>query len=460
MPSPDTQIATELDLKELAGDLVCRAMDRGATAAEAVIREGDEFSALVRMGEIESLKDSGSRSAGLRIFFGRRAASTYTTDFSRHGFEQMLDSALALARVTSEDEFAGLPDTSELGSVAGDLDLYYRDVYSLPAAERIEYARASERAALEFDSRITNSEGGSFDASTGHKIFANSLGFIGEYRRSYCSIASIPIASLPDGSGMQRDYWYSVARTLSKLESPELVGKTAARRALRRVGARKVPTARVPIVFDQFTATSLLGQVFAAVDGDAIYRHSSFLAGKLGQKVFGNNITIIDDGTIPGGFGTSPFDAEGVPTRRKPVIENGVLSSYLLNTYAARKLGLKTTGNAARGLAGTPGIGAGNFFLRPGTKSAEEIIRDVKDGLYVTEFLGHGVNMVTGDFSKGASGLWIKDGDLAFPVEEITVAGNLREMFANIAEIGDDLEFRGSVACPTIRIEGMTVAGE
>jgi PmbA protein len=462
VPETETLLAqTEADLKQIAADLVREAVHRGATAAEAVVREGDEFSALVRMGQVETLKESGSKAAGLRVFFGKRAASTHTTDFSRNGLEQVLSSALTLARVTSEDSFAGLPGPAELGSLAGDLQLYFEDVYSLSGAERIEYARRTERAALDADPRITNSDGGSFDAATGRKVLANSLGFVGEYRRSYCSVSAMPIASPSDGSSaMQRDYWFSVARSLQKLESPEAVGKIATQRTVRRLGARKVPTARVPIIFDPLTATSLLGELLDAVNGDAIYRSASFLAGKLGEKVFGDGITIVDDGTLAGGFGTTPFDAEGVPSRRTAVVEKGVLASYLLNTYAARKLGLKTTGNAARGLAGTPGIGPGNFFLQPGARPANEIIHDVKDGLYVTEFLGFGVNLVTGDFSRGASGLWIRNGELAFPVEEITVAGNLREMFSNVAEIGNDLEFRGSVAGPTLRIEGMTVAGE
>jgi len=259
---------------------------------------------------------------------------------------------------------------------------------------------------------------------------------------------------------MQRDYWYSVARTLAKLESPEEVGRIAAERTLRRLGARKIKTQKVPIVFDRQTAGALLDHIFDAVNGDAIYRHASFLAGKLGAKPFGGNLTVIDDGTIAGGFGTRPFDGEGVPTRRTTVIENGELKSYLLNTYTAKKLGLATTGNAARGLAGTPGIGNGNFYLQPGEKSQEEIIKGVKQGLLVTEFLGFGVNLVTGDFSRGASGMWIENGEPAYPVEEITVAGNLGEMFSNLAEIGNDLIWRGSVACPTLRIEGMTIAGE
>jgi PmbA protein len=455
----DSQVELGAELREIAAGIVKQATARGASAAEAVVRDGSEFSTVVRLGEVETLKESGSRAAGLRVFMGQRAASTYTSDLSREGLEQMLSSALSLARVTSEDPYGGLPASSDLGSISGDLDLYYEDVYSLSSAERIEYARRAERAALESDSRITNSEGGSFDAATGSKVLANSLGFIGEYRRSYCSVSAVPIAQ-GEGGAMQRDYWYSVARTLKKLEAPEQVGRIAAQRTLRRLGARKMPTARVPIVFDSQVSRSLIEHIFEGANGDAVYRSASFLAGKLGQKVAGENITIVDDGTMVGGFGSSPFDAEGVPTRRTVVVERGVLSSYLLNTYTAKKLGLRTTGNAARGLAGTPGIGAGNFFLQPGSKSPQEIISGIDNGLYVTEFLGFGVNLVTGDFSRGASGLWIRNGELAFPVEEITVAGNLRDMFTNISEIGNDLEFRGSVAAPTLRIDGMTVAGE
>jgi PmbA protein len=461
---PSSQLETrgsqlESDLKSLAQDLVRRATKGGASAAECVIREGDEFSTLVRLGQVETLKESGSKSIGVRAFFGQRAASTYSSDFSREGLDRMLKSALELAKVTSEDPFAGIPEASQLGQLEGDLALYHEDVYSLPGSDRIDYARRAEKAALDFDPRIKNSEGGSFDAATGHKILANSHGFVGEYRRSYCSVTAVPIAQT-EGAAMQRDYWFSVARTLKKLDPPEQVGRIAAERTLRRLGARKVRTAKVPVVFDPLVSTSILEHIFEGVNGDSVYRGASFLAGKLGEKIAGDNVTVIDDGTMPGGFGTSPFDGEGVPTRRTVVIENGVLKSYLLNTYTAKKLGLQTTANAARGLAGTPGIGPGNYFLQPGPKSPKELIGGIKEGLYVTEFLGHGVNLVTGDYSRGASGLWISGGELAFSVEEITVAGNLKDVFFNISEIASDLEFRGSVAAPTICIDGLTVGGE
>lgn len=457
----ETQERIELGagLKEIAVDVVERAMKAGATAADAIARDGTEFSTLVRLGEVETLKESGARALGLRLFVGKRVAATHTSDFSPEGIQQLVSNAIALARATSEDPDGGLPDSEKLGSLGQDLDLYYDDVYSLSTPDRIAYARRCEAAAMAVDTRITNSEGGSFDAATGYKVLANSLGFVGEYRRSYCSVSAVPIAQA-EGSAMQRDYWYSASRTLQRLDSPESVGRKAAERTLRRLGARKVPTQKAPVVFDPMVSRALIDHIFDAINGDAVYRHASYLAGKLGEQIAGENITIIDDGTMTGGFGSSPFDGEGVPTRRTVVVERGVLKSYLLNTYTARKLKLQTTGNAARGLTGNPGIGCGNFFLQPGDKAPKDIIAEIKSGLYVTEFLGFGVNLVTGDFSRGASGLWIENGEFTFPVEEITVAGNLKEMFRNVSVIGSDLEFRSSIAAPTIRIDGMTVAGE
>lgn len=447
------------DLVSLAQDVVQRAMKSGATAAECVAREGDEFSTTVRLGQVETLKESGSRAIGVRVFYGLRAASTYSSDFSNAGIERMLKSALELAKITSEDPFSGIPDAASLGKLAGPLDLYHEDVYSLPGPERIDYARRAEKAALDTDPRLKNSDGGSFDAATGRKVLANSHGFLGEYRRSYCSVAAVPIAQ-DDQGNMQRDYWYSVSRSLANLDPAEQVGKEAARRTLRRLGARRGKTAQVPVVLDPMVAASMLEHIFEGINGDSVYRGASFLAGKLGEQIAGSNVTVVDDGTMVGGFGTAPFDGEGVPTRRTVVIENGILSSYMLNTYTAKKLKLATTGNASRGLAGTPGIAPGNYFLQPGKKTPQQIIGEIKDGLYVTEFLGHGANLVTGDYSRGASGMWIVNGELAYPVEEITVAGNLKDMFKSISEIGTDLEFRGSVASPTIRIDGLTVGGE
>ena len=456
---------SKTDMQQLAADVVERALQAGATEAEVVIREGDEFSTLVRLGQVETLKESGARGIGLRVFLGssgaHRTANTSTSDFSEAGLAHLISGAIDLARVTSEDPFAGLPEPGAMGEVAGDLDLYYEDVYGLPVAQRIEYARRAEAAALSADPRIQQqkSDGGSFDAATGHKVLANSRGFAGEYRRSYCSLAAMPIAQAEQG-GMQRDYWFSSARTLARLESPESIGAEAARRTLRRLNARRVPTQRVPIVFAPEIARSLIGNIFEAANGDSVYRGASFWTGKLGEQVASPNVTVIDDGTLPGLFGTAPFDGEGLPTRRTVIVENGILKNYLLNTYTARKLKMQSTGNASRGLAGTPGIGAGNLFLCKGSVGPQQLLADVKAGFYVTELMGFGVNMVTGDYSRGAAGLWIENGELTFAVEEVTIAGNLKEMLTNITAIADDLEFRGAVASPTLRIDGMTIAGE
>jgi PmbA protein len=454
---------TYLDLESLAADVVAQAMKAGASDAEAVAREGDEFSVNVRMGQVETLKESGSRGLGVRVFLGKRSASTSTSDLTAEGIRQLVDGAMALVNVTEEDAFSGLPETAEFGSLSSDLHLYHEDVYSLPGPERIEWARRAEAAALEADARITNSDGGSFDAATGRKALANSRGFVGGYRSSYAGVSAAPLAQDANGA-MQRDGWWSSARRLADLDSPEAIGKEAARRTLRRLGARRVPTQRVPIVFAPEVARSLIGSIFEAASGDAIWRGASFLAGKLGELIAAPSLTIIDDNTMllptgMGGFGTSPFDGEGLPSRRTVVVEAGVLRNYLLNTYTARKLGMKSTHNASRGLAGAPGIGCGNLYLEPGTSTPDQIIGDVQAGLYVTGLIGFGVNTVTGDYSRGATGLWIENGVLTHAVEEVTIAGNLAEMLRNVTAIGNDLEFRGSVASPTLRIDGMTIAG-
>jgi PmbA protein len=454
---------TALDLESLAADVVAKAMKAGATDAEAVAREGDEFSVRVRLGKVETLEESGSRGLGLRVFLRRRSASASTSDLTAEGIEQLVEGALALAKATEEDPFSGLPEKEEFGSFPGDLHLYDEDVYSLPGAERIEWARRAEAAALAADPRLTNSDGGSFEAATGRKALANSRGFVGGYRSSYAGVSAAPVAVDANGQ-MQRDGWWSSARRLADLDSPESVGREAARRALRRLGARRVPTQEVPIIFAPEVARSLIGTIFEAASGDAIWRGASFLAGRLGEEIAATSLTVIDDNTMllptgMGGFGTTPFDGEGLPTRRTVVVERGVLRNYLLNTYTARKLGMKSTHNAARGLAGTPGIGCGNFYLEPGELTPEQIIAELPAGLYVTSLMGFGVNTVTGDYSRGATGLWIENGALTYAVEEVTIAGNLSEMLKNVAAIGNDLEFRGAAASPTLRIDGMTIAG-
>jgi PmbA protein len=458
------------DLKQLASDVLSKALKAGATDAEAVVYEGDEFSALVHLGQVETLKESGSRAVGLRVFLNsgnaQHTASTSSSDFSPESIARLVEGAITLAKITNEDPFAGLPEADAFGQLDGDLHLYFDDVNQMPPAERIEIARRTEAAALAYDTRIQNSRGGDFDTATSHKIMMNSRGFLGEYRRSYCGFSVSPIAHDEKGS-MQRNYWFSNARTVTKLEDPEEIGHIAARRTLQRLGARRVSTQKAPVVFAAEIAQSIIGNIFDAANGDAIYRHASFFSGMLGERVAGENITVIDDGTLVfrdenggiGGFGTRPFDGEGLPTRRTVLVERGILKNYVMNTYTARKLGMHSTGNASRGLAGNPGIGAGNFYLEAGTLTPEQIIGDIKSGLFVTETMGHGINLVTGDYSQGASGMWIENGELAYPVEEITIAGNLKDMYRNISAIGNDLIFRGASAAPTIRIEGMTIAG-
>jgi len=410
------------------------------------------------MRELENLVEAGSRGAGLRILIGKKTGASYTSDLSREGIELLVKSAIELADITTEDPHAGLPEADELGSLDGDLGLFSADVASLETSVKIDAAKRAEEASLAADPRIFNSNGGSFDTYIGRHVFANSRGFAGEYRSSYCSIGASPVAR--EGESMERDHWSHSARRFADLESPEYVGRMAAERALRRLKPVKVETQKVPVVFEPRIARSLLESIFEGVHGMSIYRQESFFAGKLGQQVAGENVTVVDDGTIPGLFGTSPFDDEGVRSRRTSIIERGVLKSYLLNTYAARKLGMKTTGNASRGLTGNAGIGHGNFYLEKGVQTPEQILAGVANGFYVTQLMGFGVNIVTGDYSQGASGLWIRNGELAFAVAEVTIAGNLKDMLMGIEAVGTDLEFRGSLAAPTIKIGEMTVAGK
>ncbi len=452
----------ERELIERAAEIVEHARQAGASDAEVMLREGDEFEAQVRLGELETLKNSGSRGIGLRVFLeganGTQVASTSSSDLSDKGIRYLISGALQLARISSPDPMQGLPDASAFGRLDGDLGLYYDDVYSMPVPERIEQARRAEATALATDPRIRNSGGGDFEAATSHRVMANSRGFAASYRSSYCGLSTSPIATGASGE-MQRDYWYSSARSIAELATPESIGLEAARRTLRRLDGRKVPTQQVPIVFAPEIARSIIGSIAEAANGDSIYRGASFFTGLLGEQVASSSITLIDDGTLPGRFGTTPYDGDGLPTRRTMLVENGILKSYLLNTYTARKLGLASTGSAVRGLSGNPGISTHNLYLPAGDQTPEQILAAIPAGLYVTELLGRGVNMVTGDYSRGAAGLWIENGELTFPVQEITIAGNLKEMFKNVTAIGNDLEFRSSTSSPTLRIDGMMIAG-
>ncbi len=450
----------EPDLKQLeqiASRAVARALDLGATDAECTLAEGEEFSAGVRMREVESLKQAGSRGAGIRVLAGRNTGSSRTSDLSEKGIEEMVRSAVDLARVTTEDPHAGLPDPADLGAIQADLKLYDDAIEAMETDWKIAQARLAEETALSADPRISNSEGASFDSYLGVRAFGNSRGFIGSYRTSSCGLSVVPVAK--SNGHMERDYWHTASRRASGIESAEEVGRRAAARTLRRLDARKVATQKAPVIFEPRTARALLGDLTDAVNGSAIYKHASFLTGKLGEKIASEALTVIDDSTMPGLFGSTPFDDEGVTSRRTVVIDRGVLKSYLLNTYFARKLGLKTTGNAARGLSGNAGIGPGNFYIEAGEITEGAMIAGVRQGLYVTELIGATANNVTGDYSSGAAGLWIENGELTYAVSEITIAGNLKQMLMDLNQVASNLEFRGSIASPTIMIQEMTISG-
>jgi PmbA protein len=444
--------------QELAIDILAQAKKKGATAGDVVMAESESSFVAVRLREIEKISQAQEKRLGLRLFFGASSATASTSDISKGAIERLVDETCALARATAKDEYSGLPAPEELAKTIPDLDLVDDSGRSLSVEEKSRIALEAEKAALDSDQRITNSEGGEFSSGISRVIYANSHGFYGEYRGSTYGVSVAPVAS--SNGSMQRDYWYSSQRKLSRLESPEAVGRRAAERALRRLGARKIKTCECPVVFDPEIAATLLRQLSSAISGYSLYKSASFLVGKLGEKIASDLVTVVDDGTIPGALGSRPFDGEGLLTRKKTVVERGVLKSYLLDTYSGKKLGLPSTANAARSVGEAPGVSPMNFFLLPGSHGPDEIIASVDDGFYVTELIGFGVNLVTGDYSRGAAGLWIEKGKLAYPVEEVTIAGNLKDMLRNIDMVGNDLELRGRVAAPTLKISRMTVAGD
>jgi PmbA protein len=441
--------------KEFAADIAGDAIKRGASAAEVVIRQRTDFSVGVRLGEVETLKQSTDRGLGLRVLIDGRQASVSGSDFRRDAIESLIGEAVELARATSPDDSAGLPAPEDFAQQIPDLDLYDEEIENLSPDDKIQLALRAERAAREVSSRIINFEGGGFDSAAGSIILANSLGFAGQYRGTSCSLATVPVAA--DDGKMQRDYWFDHRRKLKQMDTPEQVGLIAAQRTLRKLGARPVPTQSVPVIFEPHIARDLLGDIFDAVSGESIFRKASFMVGRMGERIASPLLTVIDDGTRPTGVGSRPFDGEGLPTRRTVVINKGVLESYLLNTYTARKLGLRSTGNASRGLVGAPTVEAGNLYIEPGPHSPAEIVKSVKRGFYVTELIGFGVNTVTGDYSRSAGGLWIEDGELSFPVQGVTIAGNLKDMLNRIEMVGSDLDFRGIIAAPTLLIGQMTI---
>ena len=438
-------------------DLLSRALARGATGGDAFLVEEEHSSVRVRLGRVDTATHARERRLSLRVFSGNASASASTSDLSRASLERLVDEATGLARITAPDPLAGLPAESELARSVPDLGLADPEGHRLSPEEKIEIARQAEAAALGADPRIANSEGAEFFERQTTYAYATSHGFFGSYPTSVFSLTVSPVAS--SNGEMQRDSWYSIARKRAALRPPEEVGRIAAQRALRRLGARKVKTVEVPVIFDPETAASLVRAVAGAASGPALYRGASFLLGRLGRRIAASGVTIIDDGTIPGAVGSRPFDGEGLEIRRTLVVGEGALESYFLDTYSARKLGLASTHHAARDGSGVS-VSTTNCYLAPGSVTPEELIASVKSGFYVTELIGFGVNMVTGDYSRGAVGLWIENGELAYPVEEVTVAGNLLEMLQAIDGVGNDLVFRDRTSAPTIRVARMVVAGQ
>ncbi|MBM3310090.1 MAG: TldD/PmbA family protein [Candidatus Aminicenantes bacterium] len=439
------------ELLALAEDLVRFARRAGADEVEVGIGEGTEFSVDVRLGEIENLVQAGSRSLGLRLIKDKKTAYATSSDLARGTLEDLIRRAVQRTELAQADACAGLPEpTGPVPDSAG-LDLYDPAVLALPAEAKIKAAKEAELMALA-DPRIVNSHGASFSTHEGRSILANSNGFLGQYAKTYASLSLSLQAGETDD--LVEDFWFSSGVRLADLETPEALARTAVARTVRHLHPRKLETGRLPVVFEPLAASGILGFLFSCVSGMAVYQRASFLADKLGQSVGNGLVTVIDDGLLPGRLGSSPFDSEGVPTRKTVVLDRGILRSFLCNAYAARKLGLAATGNADGG-----GVGPNNFYLAPGPDSAEDVIRSCDRGLLVVRTLGHGLNPVNGDISQGVFGLFIEGGEIAHPVSEVTISGNLGELLRNVERVGRDLEFRGSVSSPTVKIAELQVAG-
>jgi len=433
-------------LRDLAGKVLDLARKAGATAAEVEASEGFGQSVNVRKGEVETIEFNKDKGVGVTAYLGQRRGHASTSDFSAEALGRTVDKALAIARFTAEDDCAGLADADLLAQEIPQLDLHHP--WDLPVDAAIELARTCEAAALAVDGCITNSEGAGVSVQESQFVYANSLGFMGGYPGSRHSLSCAVIAE--DKSGMQRDYWYTTAREAGDLDSPESVGRRAGERTVRRLNARKLATRQCPVLFEAPLAAGLIASFVSAVSGGHLYRKSSFLLDSLGQLVFPDFVQIQERPFIVKGLASAPFDSEGVATRDRDVVKNGMVQGYFLSTYSARKLGMKSTGNA----------GGNHNLIVPSTgESFDELLQKMGTGLLATELLGHGLNLVTGDYSRGVAGFWVENGELAYPVEEITIAGNLKAMFMAIQAIGSDTEVRGSRRVGSILIDRMTVAG-
>jgi PmbA protein len=453
-----------LDLEQMvgvAGDVVERAQKRGASVAECVVQASAHLSAKVRLGEPELVEEAASRSLGLRLMLGQKVAVTYTSDLSKGGLDRLLDDAFELAELSQPDPFAGPPDPSLLSKTSehADLDLFDPSVDGVDAGEAVRRARAAERAALDHDPRVQNTEGATFTRVSGGSVLVTSGGFTGRSQGTYASLVVSPVVDDEGGKKRSGHYW-TARRHLSELEPDEAVGKEAARRTLRKLGARKVESQECAVIFDPDAARAIIGLVSGVVHGGSIWRRSSYLVDRLETQVASPLVTIIDDPFLRRGPGSRPYDGEGLLARRNSIIEQGVLKSYQLDSYSGRKLNMPSTANASRGSSGGVGVSSTNFILQPGSQTAEDILKSTPKGLYVTNMMGFGFNAVTGDFSRGAAGFWVENGELAFPVSEVTISLNLDEMLKRIDAVGNDLDLKTSTAAPTFRVSSMTLAGK
>lgn len=444
-----TQRAGKPDRAQLEGlvrQILDEAKAQGATAAEANVDIAEGLSVNVRLGEVETVEHTRDKGLSVTVYFGKRSGSASTSDFGAGAIRDTVHAACTIAKYTAEDPFAGLADPERLARTIPDLDLHYP--WTIDVEGAIELARRCEDAARATDARITNSEGASVSTHTGFDVYGNSDGFLGSVPASRHSLSCAVIGQ--DAQGMQRDYWYSVARDPAELEAIESVGRRAAERTLRRLSSRKLKTCQAPVLFEAPIATSLLSHLVNAIRGGNLYRRSSFLVDHLGKQIFAPHVHIHEQPHLRKALGSAPFDNEGVATNARDVVREGILQGYVLDSYAARKLGMTTTGNAG---------GVHNLTIEPGSRDLGALIKDIGTGLLVTELIGFGVNVVTGDYSRGAAGFWIENGEIQYPVDEITIAGNLKDMFRDLAAVGSDVDTRGNIRTGSILIENLTIAG-
>lgn len=433
-------------LHDVADAALKAAREQGVSAAEVGAHLSQGLSVNVRLGEVETLEQTRDKGLSVTVYFGRRAGSASTTDLSPAAVRDTVRAACSIARYTAEDDCAGLADPERLARTVPELDLLHP--WNLSVEVAIALARECEATALQLDKRITNSEGASLSTNEGVEVYGNTHGFSGTLAGTRHSLSAAVIAQ--DASGMQRDYWFTVSRRPRELEAATAVGERAARRSLQRLGARKLATRRAPVIYEAPVAASLLSHFSGAIRGESLYRGASFLLDHLGKQVFPAFVRIHEQPHLPGALGSTPFDNEGVATRPRDIVREGVLQGYVLDSYSARKLKMQTTGNAG---------GVHNLTIDPGALTREALIQQMGTGLFVTELIGYGVNTVTGDYSRGAAGFWVENGEIAYPVEEITIAGNLRDMYRGIVAVGNDVDVRGNIRTGSILIDQVTIAG-